>query len=875
MELDIKKYINKYFDTGKPKLDIKKHIDTEVPTIENSVKQALFSNSSCEYLDYFMERRYLDSVLSEMEPYPILEDKSIGWLRINRLPVNPMNKEGYELLPRWQTVLASLHSWYSPVVFLIQRVSGQTNIYMGMMADDVGSALQRLKNVVTNCMAGISIEELDQNTQLQVAKELLKQPEGGALTGIPSFRKNTNFGLLQTLDQIAFGIQDQYGNDIDFSFVVVADPIPDTGITHSLSQLQQLSSTVHTLVRTSFSENAGKSYSHTEGTSTSKSTATSKQVPSINIKGVEVSPQKTVTKTTTTSESASDTVQSSSSFTTNKDVVNKFAEYTEHLTEMHAERLRAGRNLGFWNVGIYVLSGVQDNVTTLLGMLRSLYSGDKTYIEPIRIHLFGRNSTAVGIAQGCNLMSFGENLQDKKEWHMLGRIYQDLSTPMNTEELSLVTSLPQNDVPGLRFVRTSVRFANNPGSSSGENPLVIGRIKDYGIVQSNEYKIDVNSLVRHSLVAGSTGCGKTTTCKTIINSVIDRNIPFLIIEPAKDEYVRWALQQKKQGKQINIFMPGIEKFEGVLLDRLKINPFQPAAIDNAPIDMMTRCEQMTAIFNASLPNSDVLPVIIDETFFTYLTSQDFGKDFLRGEMQQRSEYPKLDGVLEIAKRILKNRGYSQEVSNGLAAALETRFTYLTRGKRGDILNVRNSTSWDKLFNQPTVINLSKIANSKDKALIMSLLLLSLYEYRISAYTYDEKYRTEAQANKLMHLTLIEEAHNVLAKPGQDSLGTGNPQQVVADLFSNILSEVRSFGEGFMIVDQVPTRLIPDVIKNTNYKIVHRLASPDDCQVMAAALALRPDQESILPMLEQGNVVIAGDKDDAAVWVQVNKPKVNL
>ena len=158
---------------------------------------------------------------------------------------------------------------------------------------------------------------------------------------------------------------------------------------------------------------------------------------------------------------------------------------------------------------------------------------------------------------------------------------------------------------------------------------------------------------------------------------------------------------------------------------------------------------------------------------------------------------------------------------------------------------------------------------------MSLLLLSLYEYRISAYTYDEKYRSEAQANKLMHLTVIEEAHNVLAKPGQDSLGTGNPQQVVADLFSNILSEVRSFGEGFMIVDQVPTRLIPDVIKNTNYKIVHRLASPDDCQVMAAALALRPDQECILPMLEQGNVVIAGDKDDAAVWVQVNKPKVNL
>jgi len=87
----------------------------------------------------------------------------------------------------------------------------------------------------------------------------------------------------------------------------------------------------------------------------------------------------------------------------------------------------------------------------------------------------------------------------------------------------------------------------------------------------------------------------------------------------------------------------------------------------------------------------------------------------------------------------------------------------------------------------------------------------------------------------------------------------------------MLSEIRAYGEGLMIVDQVPTKLIPDVIKNTNYKIVHRMTSTDDCGVMEAALALRKDQEGIIPTLSQGDIIVSGDKDDAASWVKVNEP----
>ena len=208
----------------------------------------------------------------------------------------------------------------------------------------------------------------------------------------------------------------------------------------------------------------------------------------------------------------------------------------------------------------------------------------------------------------------------------------------------------------------------------------------------------------------------------------------------------------------------------------------------------------------------------------------------------------------------------------MVAALETRFKYLTRGKRGDILNTLISTEYDTLFSGNCVINLSKIANVKDKALIMSIILISLYEYRKSIFTYNEDYRKQAKQNELMHLTVIEEAHNVLARPPLAAEGSGNPQQVVADLFSNMLAEIRSLGEGLMIIDQVPTKLIPDVIKNTNYKICHRITSIDDSNVMATALALRDDQKSLIPSLEPGHAIISGDRDDAASWVKIYKNK---
>jgi len=849
-------------------------------TVPNNVYQQM--------LDYFLERGYLN-FLPEREKFVDFREfkreknMNIAWLCVTRLPIHPSAQMEYDLLSRWQCVLSALHTWGNRLIFMLRRKNGETNIYLGTAAL-TGKAIEQFKEAASGGMPGIELAPLvTPKEKLEFHNIFAENNCVGAITGIPSIKKNeraAQFGVLQTLDQLAFGIRDLNGYERDYTMLVIADPINDEEISKTISRFRKLGSEIHTEVLTTVTE--GESYTKSKEASMGIGAILGgilSVLPGFNafsgigtiISGIE--------------ESAQETIGSSTSV--QKQYLDKFAQYAEWVTDRHCERLNKGRNFGFWNTGVYILGKLDSDVQTVMGMLRAVYSGEESYIEPIRAHILNSNSGALDIIGRCDLIPLvsdklpEEQLNDN--WNALGEIYQYISTPLNTEELSIATSLPRRDVPGLRFVRTSVRFANNPAPVTGDT-ICLGKVVDTGVMQSNEYRIDPNALVRHAIVSGSTGSGKSTTCKTIINEVMDRGVPVMIIEPAKDDYVRYAIGHNKrldedasltdserEQKKFTIYMPGLDGLDGARFSRLKINPFQPAAIDGAPIDMLTRCEQAISLFNASLPASDVLPILIDESLYKYVYEQ-IGEDFLAGDIPPRSDFPKLSGVTDTARRVLNARGYDKKVQDDIAAALETRFNYLTRGKRGNILNVNNSTNYESLFSRPAVINLSKIASPKDKALVMSFLVLALYEYRVSAYSYDEKYRGEAQKNKLLHLTLIEEAHNVLSKPSADVSGSGNPQQVVADLFGNMLSEIRSYGQGIVIVDQVPTRLIPDAIKNTNYKIVHRLTAPDDCAVMAAGLALRDDQQNVIPTLGVGDAIICGDLDDAAAWVRLNLPK---
>lgn len=856
-------------------------------------------------LESFFEREYLNCIDDRTfyyEPKKVPAD--VKWVQIDRLPIHPNQDESYDLLNRWQCVLSSLHAWNYRLIFLLLRKDGTTKIYLGTASNDPNVtsdlALEQINEAAAASMPGIGLKVLNnEDVGMDILKPLNRFETVGGVTGIPSFKKSSNSSLLQTLDPLAFGIRDSSGEDKDYAMMVISEPIDDASISDIIARYRTLGSKIHSAVKMTGSQTS------TLNESKSEFGAVKSGISILGtILGAAVGAMSGIPMGTTVGASVGGSLANGisglfgldaqksggGSATVNTEFLDKFAQYAEEMTEKNIERLTEGRNLGFWNTGVYVMGNLPNDVVTATGMLRSIYSGDMTYLEPIRLHLFSPNSNADKIlSRDFSLlpllnMDYIKNAEDFKKyrieednWHLLGKEYQYVSTPMNTKELSLATSLPRRDVPGLRFVKTAVRFANNPAVINGEK-ITIGNVVDTGIIQSNTYDIDLNSLVRHTLVAGGTGSGKSTTCKKILSEVLKNETPIMVIEPAKDDYVRWAIEMNKtlpKEKQFKIYMPGVTEFEGVKIEPLKLNGYAPAYAKGAKVDLLQHSETFATLLNACLPSEDVVPILIEEV--VYETIKALGKeeniDIESGETEPLDFYPDIDSMIRIAKKVMDGKDYTGQTKENMKEVIRTRFNSLKRGTRGRILNTENSVDFDEMFGGNVIVNISRLASSKDKALVMSLLMNSLYEYRISKYNNDDEYRKLANANKLLHLCLVEEAHNVLLKPS-GNVKSGSPQAAAAELFGNMLSEVRGYGQGFMIVDQVPTRLIDDAMKNTNYKIVHRITAPDDQEVMAKSMAFRNDQKFIIPALEKGNAIICGDEDDAAVWVKIPAPHKN-
>lgn len=829
-------------------------------------------------------------------------DPRQGWVRVTRLPISPLDEKEYALYPRWQNSIATMHALGQKLCYVLLRYGGETMLYVGAVPMEPGvdsnEARSRLVQAINSQMPGIGLEAAKREDLMPLTNLACC----GTVTGIPSIRKINEYGEYQTMDQIAMGLRDQYGEQ-NFAVVVVATPIPDDRIVEAMGSLEDIYTDIHALSQYTKTEGAQSgdtiSLALTDGTSLGGSVgvdvggsctaggglgelvkADVSQHLDLSL-GLSANRFATRTNVRGLNVSRSDTIS--------KAYVNKSAMYCEEVIEKHLARMKAGRNMGFWKTGVYVLAGTDSNVQTVMGMLRAVYSGDDTYIEPIRPHLFSSKSQAVGVVRTfCHVPHSWEPVAD-----VLGSDFEDYATPMTTEELSIATSLPRRDVPGLRLIRNASRFATNPPSirrpEEGGYPVALGEVLDTGAKTNQRYVVDFNQLVRHALVAGTNGSGKSNTCKVLLQHALEKGIPFLVVEPSKDEYLNWALEHNERvGKQdIMVYAPGVF---GEGMPHLGLNPFHPAVADGDVVNMLEHLDRLKSALLSNMAMYDVLPLIMEETLYaTVEDHMDVEKTSLvRGHVQAKNQrkmvtpldgpfvddgtikYPLVESLAQIAREIVEGRKYDKRVEDNLRAAIATRVKVLLLGWKKGLLNVERSTDYGQLFGKGNVvINLSHLADDKDKALVMSLLLIALWEYRESMYRSDEDYRRDAMHNELKHMTLIEEAHRLMPNVEVGVGGANESQHYASMMFSNMLSEIRAYGEGCVIVDQVPTRLIPDAVKNTNLKIVHRLVSSDDIDSVATSMMLRPDQKRVIGALQQGEAIVCSDFDDAAAWVKVD------
>jgi hypothetical protein len=88
------------------------------------------------------------------------------------------------------------------------------------------------------------------------------------------------------------------------------------------------------------------------------------------------------------------------------------------------------------------------------------------------------------------------------------------------------------------------------------------------------------------------------------------------------------------------------------------------------------------------------------------------------------------------------------------------------------------------------------------------------------------------------------------------------------MFAGLLAEIRAYGEGLIIAEQIPARLVPDVIKNTAVKIVHRLPAADDRDAVGATMNATPSQSRYLVTLPPGRAAVFSDGMDFPILATI-------
>ena len=494
----------------------------------------------------------------------------------------------------------------------------------------------------------------------------------------------------------------------------------------------------------------------------------------------------------------------------------------------------------------------------------------------------------------------------------------------DTAEVMALFRLPTSDEKGLPgFYTQPVRPFFQPSFRKevvDSERIYLGNIeKSIGDKKPLPFSIPVEDLVKHGLIVGSTGSGKTNTTLSFVRSLIEKNIPFLIIEPVKSEYYQelseYAASRKIKINKFNFKNP-YNKDGKCNPEFLRFNPMFPVDSTSArtnpgsEISILQHISLIKGCFNAAFPMYGIMPMILEQCLYDlYYRSFDsdenalfnpetspkhfFSKPYKQLDDNEQYLYDNLNirGLLnEIDEHLTDEMAYSSQDRSDIGNPLRRRIAKLTRGVLGHCLcphlwvdkNEQKSlieNNIAKILTEPTIIELEHLGDNDEKALVMAFLLTYIFELRLTEKSTQQLQKEQGSKfshNKNTHVAIIEEAHRLLSNSGVSSTGgedgpaTEDSKSKSISLFIDMLAEIRSKGQSIFIVEQIPTKLVSDAIKNTNLKIMHRVTSQDDRNYLGSAMNMNEQQKNYVPTLKKGEAIIFSEQLDNPVFIKVDK-----
>lgn len=548
---------------------------------------------------------------------------------------------------------------------------------------------------------------------------------------------------------------------------------------------------------------------------------------------------------------------------------NTQAQQYQINLEKEQQQLYEGFRMGLWRVECIYAANTELVLARLKNSIISNLSGDSSgRYEQLRCIDFAGDAYFLS-----NMPIMLDTMDPRKCEHPLNEIWHDgmgeefychlLQSYMSSRSMANYWCLPKKEFPGYYmddYVEFDTVVRKQPEGRIIRIGKIIGPGRDAVTQIHNFYEISLEDITRHALIVGATGGGKTNTMKAILSELWRKNgVPFLVIESAKREYIELTqVEPMQEGihefSDINVFTLGNETADGI---KYRINPFEVTS----GVSLQTHIDYLLSTFNAAFEMYPPMPYILERA--VYEVYEDKGWDLYTGTNKRGlREYPTLSQLYYKIDVVTDRLGYDGEVQSNVKAALKARINSLRIGGKGALLDVPMSIPIERLLTEPCVFELEDIGDDDTKAFIIGILLVQLYEYRKAC----------GSNKSLMGVLVVEEAHRLLKNVAQ---GEGNSTRAKAvEFFCNMLAEIRSFGQGIIIADQIPTKLAADTVKNTNLKIVHRTVMEDDRTCIGAAMHMTEEQVEYLCSLERGCAAVFSEGDNRPKLVKLPLIKMN-
>ena len=852
-----------------------------------SVQEMTLENR-LEIIEEGIRKKYL-SRLTEMQiakPSDVydllpLEDDLIDNIRVYKVS-EMVYQKGEPVTDKLTTVFNTIATYNASAFILLDSDGKKTDLFVGVRNNETDNTRKRstvtigdtLKNTLIGHFPGMVIKAEDIRKLCEKICEKSNVASVSVVANTKSQKDQSNEQFVQGLEKLIMAMSGR-----QYMGLILAENQSPQSIQILRKSYQDMYTKLSPLQKVQFSENLSESTSRSRSFSemNGRQKAAMLGGAAVNLAGVLfgatigagaagvgatggamlggqlMSPLNGFISSLAPSEQLTKSVATTTSTTTENKTVTDLLQLLDDSLKRAAEF----DSYGMWNVAGYFISDDMSASEIAASNYRSLMNGENSGKQVSAINSWRKNDAYLNgnfndltlyLSRFMHPQFYYGNNEEMK-------VLTDASISISGKELGLHMGLPRATISGLPVIEHAefgkevykYQLFSKEENLRPEERMTLGKVFDLGQITDKVVELNNKSLNMHTFITGSTGSGKSNTVYQFLTELHQDRIPFLVVEPAKGEYKdvfgHWD--------DVNVFSTNPK-----IAELININPFKfPESIH-----VLEHVDGLVEIFSVCWPMYDAMPAFFKDAILKSYESVgwDLGSSTFEGD---KVAYPDFEILADQLDKLIEGSDYASDIKSNYRGALITRVKSLTVGLNKFIFTTEQ-TPYEILFDTNCILDISRVKSSETKALIMGLMVYILNEYRV-----DTK---NGNNNGLKHITVLEEAHNLL-KNTQNGASELIGKSV--EMLTQTIAEIRTYGEGFVIVDQSPSSVDIAAIKNTNTKIVLRTPEANDREAVGRSMGLTPDQVNEIAKLPSGVAVVYQNNWVSPVLTMIDKANV--